>query len=118
VRDRKNLLSHTHDFTTERPELWKLGIVRKNLMADLRHETLERIGVTQGDLNGMRAALVRLEEVYQDLADIGRAIEESDKVASAEGTLSVIDLELIRLERELESDVRQCMTDAAIALRK
>jgi hypothetical protein len=87
-------------------------------MADLRHETLERIGVTQGELNRMRAALVRLDEVCRDLAEVGRAVEESDKVASAEGTLSVIDLELIRLERELESDVRQCMADAVIALRK
>ena len=87
-------------------------------MADLRHETLERIGVTQGDLNGMRAALVRLEEVCQDLAVIGQAIEEAHKAVPAEGTLSVVDLELIRLERELESEVRQCMADAVIALRK
>ena len=87
-------------------------------MVDLRFESLERIGVTQAELNGLSVSLVRLEEVCQDLVDIGRAIEGAHTQVLAEGTLPVIDLELIRLERELESEVRRCMTRAVIVLRK
>lgn len=81
-------------------------------MVNLRSETLERIGVTQLELNGMRAELARLDELCSDLVEVGQALEEARSTGSAGSTPSIADLELVRLERELESDVRKCLKNA------
>jgi hypothetical protein len=82
-------------------------------MVDLRKETLARIGVTQLELDGMRTALARLDELCRDLSDVGQALEKLRGPVSANGSPTVADLELIRLERELECDVRRCLEIAA-----
>lgn len=86
-------------------------------MVDLRRDTLTRIGVTQMELDKMSMALVRLDELCRDLSDVGRALEEVHNIEATNGASAVADLELIRLERELESDVRQCLADAKLLRR-
>lgn len=86
-------------------------------MANLRKETLARIGTTQAQLDGMRMALRRLDELYRDLEIVGQALEHT-RHPVFNGTAGVVaDLDLARLERELESEVRQCLADAAIRKR-
>jgi hypothetical protein len=82
-------------------------------MADIRSETLARIGVTQTELDRTRAVLSRLDELCRDLAEVGRALESAPRTVAAKGSPPVANLELVRLERELENDVRQCLTQAA-----
>lgn len=82
-------------------------------MVGLRSSTLSRIGATQAQLDGLRADLHRLDELCRDLEAVGQALEGTRGTVS-NGTASVVaDLELTRLERELESEVRQCLTSAA-----
>ncbi len=82
-------------------------------MADIRSETLARIGVTQTELDRTRAVLSRLDELCRDLAEVGQALESAPRTVAAKGSPPVANLELVRLERELENDVRQCLTQAA-----
>jgi len=86
-------------------------------MVDLRRDTLARIGVSQIELDGMQTELKRLDELCRDLSEVGEALEEVRSIESENRTSAVADLELVRLERELESDVRQCLSDAQLLLR-
>lgn len=86
-------------------------------MVDLRKETLARIGATQAQLDGFKMALSRLDELCRDLEVVGQALECTRHPVSKGSAGSVTDLELTRLERELESEVRQCLADAAIGQR-
>lgn len=82
-------------------------------MVSLRSKTLSRIGTTQAQLDGLRAVLHRLNELCRDLESVGQALEGT-RSSVFNGTASVVtDLELTRLERELESEVRLCLADAA-----
>lgn len=83
-------------------------------MINLRQNSLARIGATQDQLDGFRLALRRLDELCRDLEVVGQALEDASQPVFG-GT--VTDLELTRLERELESEVRQCLADAAIRQR-
>jgi hypothetical protein len=83
-------------------------------MADLRSESLARIGVSQSELDSIRTAMTHFDELYRDLYDVGEALEKRCSSESANGSTTVVDLELKRLERELEYDVRQCLKSVAL----
>jgi hypothetical protein len=86
-------------------------------MIYLRKETLARIGTTQAQLDGMRMALRRLDELCRDLETVGQALEDTRYPVPDAAAVTVTDLELTRLERELESEVRECLADATIRQR-
>lgn len=81
-------------------------------MTYLRKETLARIGATQDQLDGIRMAMRRLDELCRDLEVVGKALEDACRPVS-DGT-AIADLELVRLERELESEVRQCLANTNV----
>lgn len=72
-----------------------------------RKETLVRIDVTQSQLDGMRQKHARLNELCRDLEDVVQALA-ANKMSGAEIN-NEAEFELIRLERELENDVRHCL---------
>lgn len=83
-------------------------------MVELRSESLSRIGVSQKELDNLRTALTLFDELCRDLSNVGQELEDANTSRSSNDKPTVVNLELIRLERELENDVRQYLKDAAL----